>query len=296
MATRGQGRIERRLGRHPGKMERREFVALIGGAVAWPFAGRAQQIAKISRIGVLWDAGNEQEEALSLFALRQGFSEIGYAEGKNFVLENRFAAEQYARFNALAAELVKANVDILVAVTPPAARAAQQATTTIPVVFVVVPDPVGLKFVDSLARPGRNLTGLSSINVDLSGKRLELFKEADSGHAQEGLLSNPNFPLTQRFLDDHRAAARSLGLQVQEVQASTPDGIEPAIAAVAKPSGLVLIADPMFFNERKRIAELALAHGLPSLCWIAQMSDAGLLMSYGSSFSDPVPPRGDIRR
>src|ERR1700726_1993675 len=112
-------------------MRRRELIALLGGAVAWPLAARAQQITKIPRIGVLWHAGNEQEEALYLGALRQGFAEIGYVEGKTFVLENRFAAEQYERFNALAAELVKANVDILVAVPPGAARAAHQATTTI---------------------------------------------------------------------------------------------------------------------------------------------------------------------
>src|SRR6266581_2544692 len=116
-------------------MRRRELIALLGGAVASPLVAHAQEIVKkISRIGVLWHAGNEQEEAVYLGALRQGFAEIGYVEGKNFVLENRFAGEQYERFNALAAELVQADVDILVAVTIPAARAAQQATTTIPVV------------------------------------------------------------------------------------------------------------------------------------------------------------------
>jgi putative ABC transport system substrate-binding protein len=150
---------------------------IAGSAVAWPLCVRAQQSPKIPRIGVLWHAGNEEEEALYLGALRQGFTVIGYVEGKNFVLENRFAAEQYERFNSLAAELVAAKVDVLVAVTVPAARAAQQATTTIPVVFVVVSNPVGFKLVDSLARPGRNMTGLSNVSVDLSGKRLELFKE-----------------------------------------------------------------------------------------------------------------------
>ncbi len=231
----------------------------------------------------MWHAGNEQEEAVYLAALRQGFTEIGYVEGKHFVLENRFAAEQYERFNTLAAELVKANVDILVAVTPVAARAAQRATTTIPVVFVVVPDPVALKFVDSLARPGGNITGLSNVTVDLSGKRLEFFKEAVPELSQVALLSNPHYQLTQRILDDYRAAARSLGLLVQELQASAPDAIEHAIAAVVKPSGLVLINDAMLFNERKHIAELALAHGLPSLSRVAEITDAGLLMSYGPS-------------
>jgi len=266
-------------------MRRREFMGLVGGAaITWPLAARAQQSRKIPRIGVLWHAGSEQEEAVYLGALRQGFAEIGYVEGKHFVLENRFAAEQYERFNTLAAELVKVNVDILVAVTPVAARAAQRATTTIPVVFVIVSDPVGLKLVDSLARPGGNITGLSNVTVDLSGKRLEFFKEAVPGLSQVALLSNPHYQLTQRILDDYRAAARALGLQVQELQASTPDAIEPAIAAVITPSGLVLINDAMLFNERQHIAELALARSLPSLSWVAEITDAGLLISYGPSY------------
>ena len=245
----------------------------------------AQQSPKIPRIGVLWHAGNEEEETIYLGALRQGFTEIGYVEGKNFVLENRFAGEQYERFNNLATELAAAKVDVLVAVTLPAARAAQQATTTIPVVFVVVSDPVGFKLVESLARPGRNMTGLSNVSVDLSGKRLEIFKEAIPALSQVTFLSNPSYALTPRLLDDYRTAARSLGLPVQELQAPTPDAIEPALASVAKRSGLVLIPDAMFFNERKRIAELALAHGLPSCCWVDDMTNAGLLMSYGANLS-----------
>ena len=267
-------------------MRRRDFIkGIAGSAVAWPLSVHAQQSPKIPRIGVLWHAGNEEEEAIYLGALRQGFTEIGFVEGKNFVLENRFAGEQYERFNSLATELAAAKVDVLIAVTLPAARAAQQATTTIPVVFVVVSDPVGFKLVDSLARPGRNMTGLSNVSVDLSGKRLELFKEALPGLSQVALLSNPTYALTPRLLTGYRAAAGSLGLPVQELQVSTPDDIEPALASVAKPSGLVLIPDAMIFNERKRIAELALAHGLPSLCWVDDMADAGLLMSYGPSIS-----------
>jgi putative tryptophan/tyrosine transport system substrate-binding protein len=119
-------------------MKRRQFITLVGGAAAaWPLAARAQQIKSIPRIGVLWHAGNEQEEEIYLGALRQGFSDIGYVEGKHFVLENRFAAEQYERYDPFAAELVASKVDVLVAVTTTAARAAQRAITTIPVVFVV---------------------------------------------------------------------------------------------------------------------------------------------------------------
>jgi putative ABC transport system substrate-binding protein len=177
-------------------MRRRDFIKVVAGsAAAWPLAARAQQSKSIPRIGVLWHAGNEQEEAIYLGALRQGFSEIGYVEGKDFVLENRFAAEQYERYGPLAAELVASKVDVLVAVTSMAARAAQQATTTIAVVFVVVADPVVEKFANSLARPGGNMTGVATVTVDVSGKRLALFKEAVPRLSQVTLLANPTFAL-----------------------------------------------------------------------------------------------------
>jgi len=288
MAVPEPGRPERKLAAIlAARMGRRDFVAVLGGAaaqVAWPISAHAQQSKQIPRIGVLWHAGNEDEEALYLGAVRQGFTDIGYVEGKNYVLENRFAAEQYERFDALAAELIKANVDMLVAVTLQAARAAQRATTEIPVVFVVVSDPVGFKLVDSLARPGGNITGLANVSFDLSGKRLELFKEV-SGLSQVALLANAHFPMTQRLLEDHSTAARSLGLTVQEVQASTPDDIEPAIRGVKNQgAGLVVLPDSMLFNERKRIAELALKYGMPSVAFNAEMADAGILLSYGASF------------
>jgi putative tryptophan/tyrosine transport system substrate-binding protein len=266
-------------------MKRRQFISLISGAVAgWPLAARAQQSKPIPRIGVLWHAGNEQEEAIYLGALRQGFSEIGYVEGKHFVLENRFAAEQYERYGPLAVELVASNVDVLVAVTSMAARAAQRATTTIPVVFVAVSDPVAQKFANSLARPGGNMTGLATLMVDMSGKRLALFKEAVPRLSQVTLLANPTSATTRRFVEEYRAAAGSLGLTLQEVQASKPDDLQAAIAAITE-GGLVVVPDNMLFNERKRIAELALSHGLPSMAHISDMTDAGLLMSYGENFS-----------
>jgi putative ABC transport system substrate-binding protein len=264
-------------------MRRREFITVLGSAAAWPLATRAQQSKPIPRIGVLWHAGNEQEEALYLGALRQGFSEIGYVEGKDFSLENRFAAEQYERYGPLAAELVASKVDVLVAITSMAARAAQRATTTIPVVFVVVSDPVAQKFANSLARPGGNMTGLATIQVDMSGKRLALFKEAVPRLSQVTLLENPTGIFTHRYVEEYRAAAGSLGLTVQEVQASKPDDLQAAIAAITE-GGLVVVPDNMLTNERKRIAELALSRGLPSMSWNSDMTDAGLLMSYGENF------------
>jgi putative ABC transport system substrate-binding protein len=216
--------------------------------------------------------------------LRQGFSEIGYVEGKDFVLENRYAAEQNERYAPLAAQLVASKVDVLVAVTTMAARAAQGATTTIPMVFVVVSDPVGQKFVTSLARPGGNMTGVGTLPVDVSGKCLALFNEAVPRLTQISLLANPTYATTRRYVEEYRAAAGSLGLTIREVQASKPDDLQAAIAAITD-GGLVVVNDNMLFNERKRIAELALSHGLPSMSWNSDMTDAGLLMSYGENFS-----------
>jgi putative ABC transport system substrate-binding protein len=206
-------------------------------------------------------------------------------EGKNFVLENRFAAEQYERFNALAAELVAAKVDVIVAVTPQAALAAQQATSTIPIVFVVVSDPVEFKIIDSLAHPGHNLTGLANISVDLSAKRLEIFKDAIPTLSKVVLLGNPKALTSNVSQTQHRAAAASLGFQMQEIEASEPNGIESAMRTIKdRGAGLVVLPDSMLFNERKHIAELALAYGMPSVSFNAEMADAGILMSYGASF------------
>ena len=266
-------------------MKRRAFIKLLSGAAAaWPLVAGAQRSKPIPRIGVLWHAGNEQEEAIYLGALRQGFSEIGYVEGKDFVLENRYAAEQYERYDPLSAELVAANVDVLVAVTTMAARAAQRATRTIPVVFVVVADPVGEKFVTSLARPGGNITGVGTLPVDVSGKCLALFREAVPRLTQVSLLVNPTYAAIRRYVEEYRVAAGSLGLTIREVQASKPDDVQAAIAAITE-DGLVVAPDNMLWNERKRIAELALSRGLPSMSWNSDMTDAGLLMSYGENFS-----------
>ena len=152
-------------------MRRREFVTLLGGAaVAWPLVVRAQQTPKIFKIGVLWHAGSEEEEAVFLGAVRQGLKDLGYIEGQNIKLINTFAAEQYERFNANAAELVALPVDVLVAVSAPAALAAQRATKAIPIVFVGSIDPIQMKLADSIARPGGNITGLTNAATDLTEK------------------------------------------------------------------------------------------------------------------------------
>jgi putative tryptophan/tyrosine transport system substrate-binding protein len=201
-------------------------------------------------------------------------------------LENRYAAEQYERFNDLAAELVRLNVDVLVAVTRPSALAAQRATATIPIVFVVVPDPVGSKLVASLAHPGANITGLSNMALELSGKRLELLKEAVAGLSRVALLINPNDREgARRYAEESQAAARLLGLTLLPVEVRSPDDLDRAFSDMAenRAGGVVVPADGMFYNERRRITALALARRIPTMLYSKETVEAGGLMSYGPS-------------
>ena len=185
----------------------------------WPFAAHAQQPRKKYRIGVLWHGANAEEEAIYLAALRQGLNDFGYVEGQNIVLEMRFPAEQYERFFALAAELAKQNVDVLVSAAGIAAIACHRATTTIPIVSVNVPDPVGRKLVASLNRPGGNLTGLSNMAVELTRKRIELAKEMIKDLSRVALLVNPADEIGSRtYIAQGDAAGPQLGVAVVPVE------------------------------------------------------------------------------
>jgi putative ABC transport system substrate-binding protein len=176
-------------------MKRRAFITLVGGAaVAYPLAIQAQQPKKVRRIGVLWHAGSAQEEDVYLRVLTKAFNDLGYVEGKNIELEHRFPAEQPERFRTLARELVESKVDVIIAVTALGAVMLNQATSTTPIVFVIAPDPVGTQLVKSLAHPGGNLTGLSIMVPDLSGKRLALLKEAVPNLSRVAQLFDPSEP------------------------------------------------------------------------------------------------------
>jgi putative ABC transport system substrate-binding protein len=217
-------------------MQRREFIAILGGAVVWPLGARAQQRpGKIPRVAVLWHAGNAEEEAVYLTALLKGLSGLGYVDGKTVALEHRFPNEQPERFVSMAAELAALNPDVLIAVTRPGALAAQRASATIPIVFVVVPDPIGTKLVNSLARPGGNITGLTHIAVELSAKRLALFKEAFPRMTRVALLVNAGDRQgMQRYIDETRSAATALGLDVQPVEVSSVADFEQALDKVVE--------------------------------------------------------------
>ena len=270
-------------------MKRREFITALGGAAAtaaWPLVGRADDTAKLPRLGVLWHAANVDEEAIYLGALRQGLGDFGYVEGKNITLEMRFPAEQYERFFTLAAELVQLHPDVLVSAAGTAAIALHQATTTIPLVFVNVPDPVGRKLVASLGRPGGNATGLSNMAVDLTKKRIELAKEVIPGLSRVAMLVNASDEVGSRaFIADGEAAARELGIDVVPVGVRGRNDLEAAISKISEDKfpALVVTVDGIFFTERQRIADLALAQRLPTIVYSREPLEAGALISYGPS-------------
>jgi putative tryptophan/tyrosine transport system substrate-binding protein len=263
-------------------MKRRDFITILSSALLGsPFAARAQQTSKVPTVGILWHAGSVEEEAIYLNEIQQGLQALGYVEGRNINLVNTFANEEYQRFNANAVALVGRKVDIIIAVTLPAALAAQQATKTIPIVFVLVPDPVATKLVDSLARPGGNITGLSQVALDLVSKRLQLFKEV-AGLSRVAVLLNPSDPvITARTIEQVGAAAGRLDMSIQPVEAGKPEQIERAFSSIQDDvHGVMLQPDGMFFNERKRIAEIALARKLSLSVFASTMVEAGALMSY----------------
>jgi putative tryptophan/tyrosine transport system substrate-binding protein len=271
-------------------MRRREFIMLVGSAATWPFAARAQQTTKIARIGVLWLAGNEQQVAIFLGALRKGLNELGYVEGKNLELVNRFADYHYDRFDGLAAELVKAKVDVIVGSLSPAAIAAKRQTASIPIIFVASGDPIGMGLVDTLARPGGNVTGTSALATDLAAKSLELLKDCFSNLSAVGILANStaNASFLRSYVSAVQAAAEILHVSVGVVGVRSPDELERGFSEMgnAHVDAVLLMPDGMFNDYRKHIAELALAHKLPAIGWSAELTEAGALMSYGTNTPD----------
>jgi len=247
-------------------------------------AAIAQQ-RRVPRVGVLWHAGSAEEEVVYLSALIEGLKSLGYVDGQTIALDHRFPNEIPERFLRLAEELAALKVDVLVAVTRPAAVAAQRATKTIPIVFIVVPDPIGTGLVESLGRPGGNITGLTHIAVELSAKRLALFNEAFPHSSRLALLVNANDDRgMKRYIDETQTAARVLGVTVQAVQVRSLADFDRAFEKITSTGleGVVLPADGLFYQGRFRLAELALACRLPLVAYSRETLEAGALMSYGS--------------
>ena len=270
-------------------MRRRRWIlssaleAALAVAASGGFAQSSRR-ARIPTVGVLWHAGSREEEGKYFDALLEGFRDLGYVDGQNIALEHRYPNEQYERFDYFATDLVERKPDLLIGVTQRAAMALQRTGTSIPIVFLIVPDPVAARLVNSLASPGGNITGLSSISTDLSAKRLQMFKQAIPGLARLGLMVNPRDKLiSARTLSEMQAAGAELKLDIVPVEAQEASDMETAIehASRTRIDGLVVAQDPVFFAARHQIAQLALAHRLPSNCFNSDMVAAGFLMSYG---------------
>jgi putative ABC transport system substrate-binding protein len=273
-------------------MRRREFMKLVGGAAAaWPLAARAQQSKNIPTVGVLWHAGSAEEEEVYLSVLVKAFNDLGYVDGKSIQLEHRFPAENPERFRTLAQELIDAKPDAIMAVTATGAVTLKKLTSTIPIVFVFVPDPIGFGLIDNLARPGHNATGLSLIAVDLSGKRLELLREAVPNLSRVALLTDPKTdPVRERTIKANQAAAQTLGITLWPVDIAGPDDVEPVFAKIAQDhaDGFVRGTGSQFFPMRARIGASAIAHKVPGVSFIAEEVPSGLLLSYGADNPDHI--------
>jgi putative ABC transport system substrate-binding protein len=274
-------------------MQRRELIKLIGGAtVTLPLAARAQQPA-MPVIGFL-NAGRATLFADRLRAFHQGLSEIGFAEGRNLAINYRWADDQYDRLPALAAELVRDQVAVIVATTAPAALAAKAATTAIPIVFEAAVDPVMVGLVTSLNHPGGNLTGVTSLNVEVAPKRVELLHEVLPAVTAISTLINPANPNAESQSSDLVAAARTFGLKLQVLHASTEGDFSIVFKTLVQqgPNGLVIGADAFFTSHAEQLAQLALSHAVPAIFEYRKFAAAGGLMSYGGSFSDAYHQAG----
>ena len=263
-------------------MNKRDTLIALLALGATPFAARSQVAGKIPRVGVLWHAADAEGERPFFPALLEGFKDLGYVEGRNIILEHRFANEVPARFASQAAELVAAKVDVLVAGATTTFYA-RKATAAIPIVFMYVPDPVGVKLVASLARPGGNVTGVTSYAAELTGLRFQFLKEVVPGLARVAFLINPDDDITPTYIDQAKASAAKLGIAIQPYEARTLDALEPAFAAMAKArmQALSLPTGGLFYVGRARIGELALAQRMPICAPITEYLGSGAMMSYG---------------
>ena len=266
-------------------MRRREFITLLGGAAAWPLAARAQQSA-MPVIGLL-DPRSPDALADRLRGFRQGLKEAGFVEGQNAAIEYRWAENEVDRLPELAADLVRRQVAVIVAPGGLAATmAAKTATATIPIVFVIASDPVGLGLVTSLARPSGNLTGINFLSGELTAKRLELLRELVPAANRVAVLVNAANPEnTEREIE---VAARTIGLQIQVLSASTIRGINEAFATFAheRPDALFVGLDPFFNSRRIQLVHLATRRAIPASYPARDFAEVGGLMSYGANIVD----------
>jgi putative tryptophan/tyrosine transport system substrate-binding protein len=268
-------------------MKRREFITLLGGAAAAPsllLTARAQQ----QGLPVIGFLSGTSVSAPIVAAFRQGLSEAGYDDGRNVAIEYRWADGQYDLLPALAANLVRRQVTVIAAITTPATLAAKAATATIPIVFTTIADPVQFGLVASLSRPGGNITGVTSLNVEIGPKLLELLHEVVPTATVVALLLNPTNPNAEASSKGFQAAAGVLGVELRLLHASTERDLDRVFAMAAQQRGgaLVIAPDVFFSNQKEQLAALALRHAVPAIFHRPEFAAAGGLMSYGGSLTD----------
>lgn len=268
-------------------MKRRDVILASGAALVWSSLSFAQLPARRPVVAVL-GSGSAQGWSSLTTALLRGIGELGFVDGQNLSVEYRWAGGQYDRLPALAADLVERQPAVLVAFTTPAALAAKKATAAIPVVFTTIGDPVNIGLVPSLSRVAGNVTGVTSLNVQVVSKRLELMHELLPASKDIGFLVNPNNPTTDDQLRDMQAAADALGLQLHVLRASTADDLDAALDRAGKlsPAGLVIGGDILFTANSDKLAAMALAHGLPAIFQGGSFAAAGGIMDYGGDFAE----------
>jgi putative tryptophan/tyrosine transport system substrate-binding protein len=268
-------------------MRRRQFITLLSGAaVSWPLGARAQQPA-MPVVGYLGTESREVENS-QVVSFQQGLKEAGYIEGQNLTIEYRWAEGQYDRLPALAADLVRRQVTVIATSANAATLAAKAATTTVPIVFQVGFDPVQVGLVASLNRPGGNATGVTSLNLEVGPKRLELLHELVPNVAVIGLLVNPDNPYAEIQSREAQAAARKLGLELHIVHARTERDFDAAFATLVKlrAGALVIGPDPIFLNRSRQLGALALRYAVPAISPYRDFAAGGGLMSYGTDIAD----------
>jgi putative tryptophan/tyrosine transport system substrate-binding protein len=269
-------------------MKRREFIMLLGGAAAWPFAARAQQPAKLPTVGYLYVASPEAH-ASRLAAFRKGLSETGYVEGRDVTIEYRWAHNEPARLPGLVADLVNRPVTVIAAGDLPSALAAKAASTIVPIVFETAADPVQVGLVASLNRPGANITGVTNTGGEIGAKRLGLLHELLPGASRFAVLVNPNNPfIAEAWIKDTQAAAAAIGLQLDILRASTHREIDAAFTSIAQKriDALVVMPDNLFGTRRVQFATQAARHAVPAIYSNREYAEVGGLMSYGPNSID----------
>jgi putative tryptophan/tyrosine transport system substrate-binding protein len=268
-------------------MRRREFIGALGGATAWPLVARAQQPAKVFRIGALFAGGDYRSQA-AWAAFVEAMRELGWIEGKNFVFEHRFANNRLDRLSDMAAELVALNVDVIAAGGTLAPLAAKKATSTIPIVMQSAGDPLGSGLVTSLARPGGNITGVSLMAPDLGGKRLELLKEVLPRVSHVAVLWNAANPYSTNSFKETQSAAEILKVDIQSIGVKGPDDLSGAFQAIESqnPDALITIEDPLTVDLRQPIVDFASIHRLPAIYGLREFVQVGGLLEYGADLSD----------